>query len=60
VIIIITYLIGLGGFAHIIAGSIETSYVVMLGEASWGTFFENFFIPALLGTNGRETLFRTR
>ncbi len=57
VIIIITYVIGLGGFAHIIAGSIETLYVVLSGEATWAAFTGKFFLPALLGnTLGGVTL----
>ena len=49
VIIIITYIIGLGGFSHIIAGSIETFYIVLHDQATWATFTSNFFIPTLLG-----------
>ncbi len=49
VIIIITYIIGIGGFSHIIAGSVETLYVVTVGAASWGDFFLKFVVPTLLG-----------
>lgn len=49
VIIIITYIIGLGGFAHIIAGFIETFYVVVIGQATLWQFMQQFFIPTLLG-----------
>lgn len=49
IIIIITYVIGLGGFAHIIAGSIAALYAVIHGDATLGMFFFRFFLPALTG-----------
>ena len=49
VIIIMTYLVGLGGLAHIIVGSVEVLYLVLTGAASVGTYFTGFMIPALLG-----------
>lgn len=49
IIILITYVVGLGGFAHIIAGSVNAFYVLMAGEASVGAFFMRFLIPTLLG-----------
>jgi formate/nitrite transporter FocA (FNT family) len=49
VIAIVTYLIGLGGLAHIIVGSVETLYLVVTGEIGVGTYISSFFIPALLG-----------
>lgn len=57
VIIIITYLVGIGGFPHIIAGSIEVLYLVFMNETTWGQFFTLFFIPTLIGnTLGGVTL----
>jgi formate/nitrite transporter FocA (FNT family) len=49
IIIIITYFVALGGFAHIIAGSVEVLYLVNLGAASWLTFFIGFMLPTLIG-----------
>jgi formate/nitrite transporter FocA (FNT family) len=49
VIIIITYVIGLGEFAHVIAGSIDKLMLVTTGNLSWGQFAGGFFLPALLG-----------
>lgn len=49
IIIIITYLIGLGGFEHIIAGSVDAIYRVILTPTTVGFFFTCFFFPALLG-----------
>lgn len=49
VIVIMTYLVGLGGFAHVIAGASEVFYAVCRGEASWGRAIGGFVVPALLG-----------
>jgi formate/nitrite transporter FocA (FNT family) len=49
IIIIITYLITLGGFNHIIAGSTTMFYLVLMKSISWGTYLTNFFFPTLLG-----------
>jgi formate/nitrite transporter FocA (FNT family) len=49
IIILITYVIGLGGFAHIIAGSVNAFYVLMAGESSFPAFLSRFFVPALMG-----------
>ena len=49
IIIIITYVIGLGGFAHIIAGSIAAFYTLIEGNVTIGMFLVRFFLPALTG-----------
>jgi formate/nitrite transporter FocA (FNT family) len=49
IIIITTYLIGLGGFSHVIAGSTKVMYVVVIGTETWGGYFAKFFFPTLLG-----------
>lgn len=49
IIIIITYLIGLGGFNHVIAGSNKMFFLVITGGETWGSFFTHFFVPTLLG-----------
>jgi formate/nitrite transporter FocA (FNT family) len=49
VISIVTYLIGLGGLAHIVVGSAEILYLVVTGQAGIGTYVSRFFIPALIG-----------
>jgi formate/nitrite transporter FocA (FNT family) len=48
-IVILTYVVGLGGFAHIIAGSVECAFLVQIGEASLRQFVTGFYIPTLLG-----------
>lgn len=49
IIIIITYLVGLGGLNHIIAGSTTMLYLVVTHAISWGTYFTAFFFPTILG-----------
>lgn len=49
VIIIITYLIGLGGFPHIIAGSSEAFYAVLMGISSLQDAVAGYLVPTLIG-----------
>ncbi|MCU1382336.1 MAG: formate/nitrite transporter family protein [Acidobacteria bacterium] len=49
VIIIVTYVVGVGQFAHVIAGSVETLYVVVAGERSVWAYLSRFLVPALAG-----------
>jgi formate/nitrite transporter FocA (FNT family) len=49
VIIAITYVVGLGAFPHVIAGSVECAFLAFSGQASWGEIFTRFFMPTLLG-----------
>ncbi len=48
VIIIITYVIGIGEFSHIIAGSVEAFYLVGTGVKSLGDYFV-YMVPILIG-----------
>jgi formate/nitrite transporter FocA (FNT family) len=49
IIIVMTYLIGIGGFAHIIAGSTEVFYAAVRHEATWGEVLSRYIFPTLLG-----------
>ncbi|SET08925.1 formate/nitrite transporter family protein [Hymenobacter actinosclerus] len=49
VIILMTYLVGLAHFSHVIAGSVEVFSVAAVGEAGWGEVLGGFVLPALLG-----------
>ncbi len=49
VILIVTYLVGLGRFTHIIAGSVESLHLVTEGEISIWQYLGNFLVPAFLG-----------
>jgi formate/nitrite transporter FocA (FNT family) len=57
VIVVMTYLVGVAGLAHIIAGSTEVAYLVARGSATWGDYFGRFVLPTLIGnTLGGVTL----
>ena len=49
IIILITYLVALGGFTHIIAGSVDVFYLVNTGTVSLLTYFIGFMLPTLIG-----------
>jgi len=49
IIVVMTYLIGIGGFAHIIAGSTEVFYAAIRHEAEWGDIIARYIIPTLFG-----------
>jgi formate/nitrite transporter FocA (FNT family) len=49
VIALTTYLIALGGFTHIIVGSVETFYLVFAGRLSLEGFVTQFALPTLAG-----------
>jgi formate/nitrite transporter FocA (FNT family) len=49
VILVITYIIGVGAFAHIIAGAVDVFALGWAHERTWGEVFGNFIVPALAG-----------
>lgn len=48
-VIIITYLVGLAGFNHIAAGSVETLYLVCTGSVPFIPWLGGFALPTLVG-----------
>ena len=48
-IILITYVVALGGFVHVVAGSTEFAYAVLSGMTSFGSYFGSFLFPTALG-----------
>jgi formate-nitrite transporter family protein len=48
-ITLVTYLIALGGFTHIIVGSVEALYLVFAGELVFGDYVTAFALPTLAG-----------
>ena len=46
---LMTYLIGLGGFAHIVAGSVEAFLLLWRGELGLGAVLGGFTLPVLFG-----------
>lgn len=49
IIVLITYLMTLGDFTHIVVGSAEVSYLVFAGEIAWKDFWFAFAGPTLAG-----------
>jgi formate/nitrite transporter FocA (FNT family) len=49
VIVILTYMVGLAGLTHIIAGSVEVLYLVMAGDLNWFAYAGGYMIPTLIG-----------
>lgn len=49
VITLMTYLIAIGGFTHIVAGSMEAFLLVVAGELGVGAMLAQFMAPVLLG-----------
>ena len=49
IIILITYLMALGDFTHIVIGTAEVSYLVFAGELPWKDFWLIFAGPTLAG-----------
>lgn len=49
IIIIITYLIGIAGLTHIVAGSVEALYLTTTGALGWLQALGSFMLPTLIG-----------
>lgn len=49
VIILITYVVGLAGLSHVIAGSVECMFLALRNQISWVECFDGYVIPALIG-----------
>jgi formate/nitrite transporter FocA (FNT family) len=49
VIVIITYVVGLAGLTHIVAGSIEVLSLVATGSLPMSSYLVDYFVPVLAG-----------
>ena len=49
IIILMTYVVALGEFSHIVAGSVECAFLVESSQASLLQYFSSFFLPTLIG-----------
>ncbi len=49
VIVVITYIVGLAGFSHIVAGSVDALYLVAIGNLSFGAYAFGFALPVFIG-----------
>lgn len=49
VVVVMTWLVGLGGFAHVVVGAIEGFFLVFEGQRAFGPFVSAFLLPTLAG-----------
>ena len=49
IIVVLTYLIGLGRFNHVVAGSVDAAYLVAAGLRPAWYYVADFFVPTLVG-----------
>ena len=49
IIIILTYIVGLAGLTHIIAGSVEVLFLVAKGQLAWWSYVSGYMAPTLIG-----------
>ncbi len=49
IIVILTYLIGIGGFNHVVAGSTTQFFLVVTGAITLGHYLAHFLLPVLMG-----------
>ncbi len=49
VILLFTFVVGLGHFPHIVAGSVEAAFALFTGDASLRDYFAGFLLPTLIG-----------
>jgi formate/nitrite transporter FocA (FNT family) len=49
IVILLTYVVAICQFPHIIAGSVEAAYGVLTGAAGFGDYLIRFLLPTLLG-----------
>jgi formate/nitrite transporter FocA (FNT family) len=49
VITLMTWLIAIGGFTHIVAGSMEAYLLVLAGDWGWWQMIPQFMLPVLIG-----------
>jgi formate-nitrite transporter family protein len=49
VILLLTYVVAIGHFSHVIAGSVEAFFAIFEGQASAYDYVTGFFLPTILG-----------
>jgi formate/nitrite transporter FocA (FNT family) len=49
IIILMTYIVGLAGLTHIVAGSVEVLFLVMTGAKTWLSAVGGYMLPTLIG-----------
>jgi formate/nitrite transporter FocA (FNT family) len=48
-IVIVTWLVGISEFTHVIAGSVNYLYLAVRGDAAWTSWLMGFLVPVLIG-----------
>jgi formate/nitrite transporter FocA (FNT family) len=51
IIVAVTWLIAVGEFSHVIAGSAEAAFAAMQGAVGWDDYLLGFLLPALIGNS---------
>jgi formate/nitrite transporter FocA (FNT family) len=49
VIVVMTWLVGVGEFSHIVAGAVEVFYGAVVGKIAWADTVTRFIVPTLIG-----------
>src|SRR5579872_1635272 len=49
IVVSLTYVVGLAGLTHIVAGSVEVLFLVMTGAKSWLSYLGWYMLPTLIG-----------
>jgi formate-nitrite transporter family protein len=49
VIVMMTWLIGFGGFPHVVAGAVEAFFLVSKAGTTWHAAVASYLLPALIG-----------
>ena len=49
VIMLLTYVVAIGGFSHVIASSVEAFFAIFAGKASFSDYVTRFFVPTIIG-----------
>jgi formate/nitrite transporter FocA (FNT family) len=57
IVVLLTYLVGVGEFTHIIAGSAECFYLIFRGERTVAEYIVRYFVPTLIGNASGRVLF---
>ena len=49
IIVSLTYVVGLAGLTHVVVGSVEVLFLIMIGVKSWLSFVTAYMLPTLVG-----------
>jgi len=57
IVVLLAYLVGVGEFTHIVAGSADCFYLVFTGERSLAEYVTGYFTPTLIGNAAGGVIF---